>query len=126
MIVGPGSQYVTLAKKHVYGKVAIDCLAGPTEIVILADDTSRPEFIASDLIAQAEHSPGVSILITWGQTLGDAVMDAMKRQLGKHSRADVTRDSLERFGAIIKVATVDDAVELTNDMAPEYLHIQTR
>lgn len=126
MIVGPGSQYVTLAKKQVFGRVAIDCLAGPTEILILADDTARPEFIAADLIAQAEHSPGVSILVTWGQTIGDAVMEALKRQLGKHSRADVTRDSLERFGAIIKVASIDEAVDMANDFAPEHLHIQTR
>lgn len=126
MIVGPGSQHVTWAKKLVYGKVAIDCLAGPTEILILADDSAKPEFVASDMIAQAEHGPGVSILVTWGTTLADDVTEALKRQLGKHARADVTKDSLERFGAIIKVANIEAAIELANELAPEHLHIQTR
>src|SRR5208282_3520442 len=65
MIVGPGNIFVTLAKKHVFGQVAIDCLAGPSEIVVVADDSASVEFVAADLIAQAEHAPGISILVTW-------------------------------------------------------------
>jgi histidinol dehydrogenase len=126
MIVGPGNQFVALAKKQVYGKVAIDCISGPTEILILADDSARPEFVAADLIAQAEHAPGVCILVTWGETLADAVVEALERQLAKHPRAAAARESLERYGAIIKVAKLDDAVELANSIAPEHLHVQTR
>lgn len=126
MIVGPGNLFVTLAKKRVCGTVAIDCLSGPTELVVLADDSARPEFVAADLIAQAEHAPGVVCLITWGETLADTVSEALKRQLHKHSRAEAARESLEKFGAIIKVANIDEAVELANQFAPEHLHIQTR
>lgn len=126
MIVGPGNQFVALAKKHVYGKVAIDCLAGPTEILILADDSARPEFVAADMIAQAEHAPGISILVTWGETLANAVAEALNRQIAKHPRASVTRDCLERYGAIIQVEKVEDAIALANELAPEHLHIQTR
>jgi histidinol dehydrogenase len=126
MIVGPGNQFVALAKKQVYGKVAIDCISGPTEVLILADDSARPEFVAADMIAQAEHGPGVSVLVTWGQTLADAVTEAINRQIAKHPRAAVARESLERYGAIIQVSKVEDAIELANDIAPEHLHIQTR
>src|SRR6267142_1587135 len=65
MIVGPGNIFVALAKRHVYGQVAIDCIAGPSEVVVLADDSANPEYVAADLIAQAEHAPGASILVTW-------------------------------------------------------------
>lgn len=126
MIVGPGNLFVALAKRHVCGSVAIDCLAGPTEIVIIGDDHSKPDFVASDMIAQAEHSPGVAILITWGSTLGDAVVDSIKKQLGKNPRAALARESLERFGAIIKVANANEAAALANELAPEHLHIQSR
>ena len=73
MIVGPGNQFVALAKRYVYGQVAIDCIAGPSEVVVLADDTAPAAFVAADLIAQAEHAPGASILITWHAPLIDAV-----------------------------------------------------
>jgi histidinol dehydrogenase len=126
MIVGPGNLYVTLAKKCVYGRVLIDCLSGPTEILIIADDSARPEFVAADMIAQAEHSPGVSVLVTWSETLPQAVHDAMNRQLTKLGRAALARESLERFGAIIKVADSQEAVDVANQFAPEHLHIQTK
>jgi histidinol dehydrogenase len=126
MIVGPGNIFVALAKRYVGGSVAIDCLAGPTEIVIIGDDHSKPEFVASDMIAQAEHSPGVCLLITWSDTLGNAVVDALNRQLAKNPRGSLARESLERFGAIIKVANRDEAAELANELAPENLHIQSR
>src|SRR5262249_60088242 len=81
MIVGPGNIFVTLAKRHVWGQVAIDCLAGPSEVVVLADDSATPEFVAADLIAQAEHDPATSILITWHAPLLDAVAAPLHRQL---------------------------------------------
>ena len=86
MIVGPGNIFVALAKRHVFGQVAIDCIAGPSEIVVLADDSAHPEYVAADLLAQAEHSPGASILITWHPPLIDAVADALARQAAQLSR----------------------------------------
>jgi histidinol dehydrogenase len=125
MIVGPGNIFVTLAKKFVYGKVAIDCLAGPSEIVVLADHTANPERVASDLIAQAEHDPGSSILITWHPPLIEQVTEALSRQLRSLHRSAQARDSLENFGALILAATAKDATSLVNQIAPEHLHIQT-
>src|SRR5262249_40501946 len=109
MIVGPGNLYVLLAKRHVLGHVAIDCLAGPTEVVVIADESAQPEFVAADLIAQAEHSPGVSILITWNAELLDEVSDALGRQLAKLSRGDLARESLERYGAFVLTRDLDEA-----------------
>jgi histidinol dehydrogenase len=126
MIVGPGNIFVTLAKKHVFGQVAIDCLAGPSEIVVVADETAPAEFVAADLIAQAEHSPGVSILVTWHAPLVDEVATALERQLAELSRADLARDSLERFGALVVARDTREAIALCNQLAPEHLHIATR
>jgi histidinol dehydrogenase len=126
MIVGPGNLYVLLAKRHVLGQVAIDCLAGPSEVVVIADESAQPEFVAADLIAQAEHSPGVSLLVTWSADLLDEVTEALNRQLAKLARGDLARDSLERFGAFILTRDSKEAVALTNQVAPEHLHIQTR
>ena len=86
MIVGPGNLFVTLAKKQVFGQVAIDCLAGPSEVVVLADDSAAAEHVAADLLAQAEHSPGASILITWHAPLLDEVAGALDRQLAPAAR----------------------------------------
>ena len=94
MIVGPGNIFVTLAKKHVFGQVAIDCLAGPSEIVVLADETANPEHVAADLLAQAEHDPATSILITWHGPLIDEVEQAIERQLESLPRADQACNSL--------------------------------
>jgi histidinol dehydrogenase len=105
MIVGPGNLYVTLAKKHVFGQVAIDCLAGPSEVVVIGDESSQPEFVAADLIAQAEHSfDAKCVLVTWHEPLLDDVTAALDRQLAKLTRGDLARESLERFGAMIKVS----------------------
>ena len=126
MIVGPGSQFVALAKRHVYGSVAIDCLAGPSEVVVVADDSAHPNYIALDLIAQAEHSPGVAILVTWYEPLLAEVMDALEKRLAKLSRADLARDCLERYGAFILAPDKHAAIDCVNELAPEHLHIQTR
>src|SRR5437868_8247309 len=99
MIVGPGNIFVALAKRHVFGQVAIACVAGPSEIVVLADDTAPPEYVAADLIAQAEHDPGSSILVTWHEPLLDEVADALKAMLPPLARAAQARASLESFGA---------------------------
>jgi len=126
MIVGPGNQYVSLAKKYVSGHVAIDCVAGPSEVVVVADESAQPEFVAADLIAQAEHSPGVSILVTWEADLLDEVSAALNRQLGKLARGALARESLDRYGAFILVPDKKTAVEVTRQLAPEHLHVQTR
>jgi histidinol dehydrogenase len=125
MIVGPGNQFVALAKRYVFGQVAIDCIAGPSEVVILADQTAPPAFVAADLIAQAEHAPGASILITWHEPLIEAVATALAEQLGTLSRAELARESLEQYGALVLARDVDEAVELTNRIGPEHLEIVT-
>ena len=126
MIVGPGNLFVTLAKRHVFGQVAIDMLAGPTEVVVLADDSANPEFVAADLISQAEHSPGASILITWHEPLLKLVTAALVQQLGKLSRADLARESLQQFGAFILTGNEKEAIRCANQIAPEHLHISTK
>ena len=124
-IVGPGNMFVALAKRQVYGEVDIDSIAGPSEVVLIADHTADPRFIASDLISQAEHSPGSSVLITWEADLIDRVADTLAQQLAHLSRGDLARASLERFGALILVRDEDEAVTLSNLMAPEHLHVST-
>jgi histidinol dehydrogenase len=126
MIVGPGNLYVTLAKRHVFSQVAIDMLAGPSEVVILADDSSVPAYVAADLIAQAEHSPGASMLITWHEPLLTEVATCLERQLETLPRAKMARDSLESFGALVLAGHEREAVACANQIAPEHLHIQTR
>jgi len=125
-IVGPGNLFVALAKKHVYGTVDIDSFAGPSEVIVIADDSARPEFVAADLLAQAEHSPGSAILITWEASLMDAVADELDKQLSALERSELTLQSLEDFGALILVRDEAHACELTDLFAPEHLHIETR
>jgi histidinol dehydrogenase len=126
MIVGPGNLFVALAKRHVYGQVAIDCIAGPSEIVVVADDSACPEYVAADLLAQAEHAPGASILVTWHAPLLDAVNQALERQLTTLKRGDLARESLENFGAFVQALDLADAAACVNQIAPEHLHIATR
>ena len=126
MIVGPGNIFVTLAKKYVFGQVAIDCLAGPSEIVVLADDSASPEYVAADLIAQAEHDPASSILITWHEPLVDQVEAALDRQLAKLPRGELARACLEKFGALVLARDPTQAIAWTNRIAPEHLHLATK
>lgn len=124
-IVGPGNLFVALAKRHVFGEVDIDSIAGPSEVVVLADATARPEFIASDLISQAEHSPGSGVLITWHAALIPAVQDAVDQQLARLPRGDLARHGLEEYGALILARDAAEAARLTDLLAPEHLHIST-
>ncbi len=124
-IVGPGNLFVALAKRHVYGEVDIDSIAGPSEVVLIADATADPRYVAADLISQAEHSPGASILITWERDLVGRVAAALEEQLSRLDRGDLARDSLERFGALIIVRDEEEAVSLSNLIAPEHLHVST-
>lgn len=125
MIVGPGNVFVALAKRLVYGQVAIDCVAGPSEIVVLADETASAEYVAADLIAQAEHSPGSSVLVTWQEALLDKVAIALEKQLAKLSRKLLAIDSLETFGAFVLARSRKEAIACVNQLAPEHLHIST-
>ncbi|MFO0964868.1 MAG: histidinol dehydrogenase [Gemmataceae bacterium] len=125
MIVGPGNLFVTLAKKFVFGRVAIDCLAGPSEVIVIADATANPAFIAADLIAQAEHDPASSLLITWHEPLLDAVETEIQRQCARLARGQQALSCLERFGALALTRDAGQAVEWTNLIAPEHLHIMT-
>ena len=124
-IVGPGNLFVALAKRFVYGEVDIDSIAGPSEVVVLADETARPDYLASDLISQAEHSPGASVLITWHPPLIDAVRNELAIQLARLERGDLARQSLEEYGAFIAVRDADEGARLCDLLAPEHLHIST-
>jgi histidinol dehydrogenase len=126
MIVGPGNLFVALAKEYVFGDVAIDSIAGPSEIVIVADEAANPEFIAADMLAQAEHSPGSAILLTASRSVADRVAAAVDARLAVLERCDLTRDSLERFGAIVVTRSDDESAALANDLAAEHLSIDTR
>jgi len=122
-IVGPGNLFVALAKKHVFGEVDIDSIAGPSEVIVLADETANPEYIAADLISQAEHSPGSGVLITWHAPLIEAVHAALESQLQKLERGDLAHKALEDYGALILARDEDEAARLTDLLAPEHLHI---
>jgi histidinol dehydrogenase len=122
-IVGPGNLFVALAKKYVYGDVDIDSIAGPSEVVVIADNKTDARFAAADLLAQAEHSPGASLLITWEAELMDKIDAELQQQLSTLSRSQLTIESLNSFGAFLLVRDEDQAVELTNWIAPEHLHI---
>ena len=122
-IVGPGNLFVALAKRQVFGEVDIDSIAGPSEVVVVADQTARPDFTAADLIAQAEHAPGSGILITWHAPLIDAVADELQKQVAHLERGDLARQSLEQFGALILARDADEACALADEIAPEHLHI---
>lgn len=126
MIVGPGNLFVALAKRHVFGQVAIDCIAGPSEIVVMADESANPAHVAADLIAQAEHAPGSSVLVTTHAPLLDATVAALDEQLACLPRGDLARESLEQFGALIHARNEREAIECVNLLAPEHLHICTR
>uniref|UniRef100_A0A7C4QQ12 Histidinol dehydrogenase n=1 Tax=Schlesneria paludicola TaxID=360056 RepID=A0A7C4QQ12_9PLAN len=124
-IVGPGNLFVALAKQHVYGEVDIDSIAGPSEVVVLADESAPAAYVASDLISQAEHSPGAGILMTWHAPLIAAVQAELALQLAGLPRGDLALASLQEYGALIQVRNEEQAVALSDLLAPEHLHIST-
>jgi histidinol dehydrogenase len=124
-IVGPGNAYVAAAKRLVFGAVGIDMIAGPSEVLILADATANPDWIAADLLAQAEHDAAAqSILITDDPALADAVEKAVAAQLTTLPRSGVAGASWRDFGAIVLVRDLDEAVPLVDAIAPEHLEIE--
>lgn len=122
-IVGPGNLFVALAKQRVFGDVDIDSIAGPSEVIVLADETAKPEFVAADLISQAEHSPGSGVLITWHEPLIEQVREALTEQLAALDRGGLARQCLEDYGALILARDESEAAALTDELAPEHLHI---
>ena len=126
-IVGPGNAWVAAAKRRVFGQVGIDMIAGPSEVLILADGHANPDWIAADLLAQAEHDTAAqSVLITDSPELAEAVEAAVERALTTLPRAEIARASWRDYGAIIRVRDFDEAVPLVDRIAPEHLEIETQ
>lgn len=125
VITGPGNIYVTLAKKQVFGTVGIDSLAGPSEVLVIADSTANPVHVAADLLAQAEHDPlAAAILITPDGSLAQRVAAEVGRQLQGHPRQTLTEKAIANYGVAIVVDTLDTAVQLSNEFAPEHLELE--
>ena len=123
-IVGPGNIYVATAKKQLYGTVNIDMIAGPSEILVLADETANPKYLAADLMSQAEHDVMASaILVTTSEKLAQETEKEIERQMETLSRKDIISKSLEQFGTILICDTMEDAVEFANELAPEHLEV---
>jgi histidinol dehydrogenase len=124
-IVGPGNAYVAAAKRRVFGQVGIDMIAGPSEVLILADGHANPDWVAADLLAQAEHDTAAqAILVTDSSDLADAVEAAVERQLATLPRTDIASASWRDFGAVILVERLADAIPLVDRLAPEHLEIE--
>lgn len=126
-IVGPGNIYVALAKKAVYGHVSIDAIAGPSEILVIADDSANPRYVAADLLSQAEHDELASaILVTTSETLAKEVSDQVETFVQELSRGEIIQKSLDRYGYILVADTMEEAIDTANEIASEHLEIQTR
>ena len=125
-IVGPGNIYVALAKKAVYGHVSIDSIAGPSEILIIADDTANPRYVAADLLSQAEHDEMASaILVTTSRRLAEEVSKEAEQFVAQLSRKEILQKSLDNYGYILIAETLDDAIDAANEIASEHLEIVT-
>ena len=124
-IVGPGNAFIAEAKRQLFGRVGIDSIAGPSEVLIVADDTAEAEWVAADMLAQAEHDPGSGVLVTPSRALADAVAEAIERQLKAVDRAEAAAAALAACGAVIVVADLDTACLVANDFATEHLQIMT-
>ena len=126
-IVGPGNIYVATAKKLLYGTVDIDMIAGPSEILVVADETAEPKNLAADLMSQAEHDRLASaILLTTSETVAQKTVEEIKRQAAKLSRKDIIEESLKNYGAVLICRSIDEAVDLANLIAPEHLEMMVK
>ena len=124
-VVGPGNAFVAEAKRQLFGVVGIDSIAGPSEVLIIADRTARPDWLAVDMLAQAEHDPASAVLVTTSLELAEQTAAAVEEHLATLDRADAARASLDAYGAIIVVADMPAACRIANDFAPEHLQIIT-
>lgn len=126
-IVGPGNIYVALAKKAVYGHVSIDSIAGPSEILVIADETANPRYVAADLLSQAEHDELASaILVTTSETLAKEVSEQVEIFVEELSRTEIMRKSLDNYGYILVADTMEDVIDIANEIASEHLEIMTK
>ena len=125
-IVGPGNAFIAEAKRQLFGRVGIDSVAGPSEVLIIADESANPSWVAADMLAQAEHNPGSAVLVTPSEKLAGSVAAAVEEQLGALDRATETARCLDEYGAIIVTADISAACDLANDFAAEHLQIVTR
>ena len=123
-IVGPGNQWVQMAKKQVFGKVDIDSIAGPSEVLIIADDSANPAWVAADMLSQAEHAPGSALVLTDSEKLADAVLDELAKQVKQLERSEQTLECLKQFSAVAVCKNIDDVIDYANDFATEHLEIQ--
>ena len=127
VIVGPGNQYVTEAKRQVSGRVRIDMIAGPSEVLIIADETGEPSYIAADMLAQAEHDPqALAMCITTSEELAAQIVVELKAQLAKLSRAEIARKSLSERGVILVAKDLEEAIVLANQIAAEHLELMVQ
>lgn len=126
-IVGPGNIFVALAKKELFGKISIDSVAGPSEILVIADENANPQFVAADLLSQAEHDElASSILLTNSKTLAIEVQKEIKTFTEKLDRKEIINKSLENYGGIIITNTIDEAIDISNEIAPEHLELAVK
>jgi len=124
VIVGPGNQYVAEAKQQVSGRVRIDMVAGPSEVLILADRNAKPAFIAADMLAQAEHDPlALAMLVTTSNEIAEKVLEELERQLPMLNREKIARQSLNNRGVILMSETIEEAIEIANQLAAEHLEL---
>ncbi len=123
-IVGPGNQWVQMAKKQVFGKVDIDSIAGPSEVLIIADDSANPAWVAADMLSQAEHAPGSALVLTDSEKLAHAVLDELSKQVKELDRSQQTLQCLEKFSSVAVCKNIDDVITFANDFAAEHLEIQ--
>jgi len=123
-IVGPGNQWVQMAKREVFGPVDVDSIAGPSEVLIIANEKANPKWIAVDMLSQAEHNPGSAILLTDSQQLAEKVLKEIKEQLKKLNRAQAAIECLKKFSGIVIFKDIVKAIECANDFAPEHVEIQ--
>lgn len=126
-IVGPGNIFVALAKREVYGIVGIDMLAGPSEIVVLADEQANPTYIASDLLSQAEHDPrSLAVLVTTSETVAGQTIEEVKKQLEKLPRREIAEAAIRDYGAVYVAKDMEEALAVVNELAPEHLEVMTK
>jgi histidinol dehydrogenase len=124
-IVGPGNAFVTEAKRQLFGRVGIDSIAGPSEVFVVADDSANPDWVAADMIAQAEHDPGSAILATPSRALAQSVCAAIEAQLEQLERRDAIAAALSRYSAVLITSSLEQSCEFANLFATEHLQLQT-
>lgn len=126
-IVGPGNIFVALAKREVYGIVGIDMLAGPSEIVVLADETANPVYIASDLLSQAEHDTrSLAVLVTTSETIAEQTIAEVEKQLETLPRREIAEAAIRNYGAVYVAKDMEEAIDVVNELAPEHLEVMTK